>query len=133
MLVHDPSQFRVTGDGLTRACVGDTAWFEIDPRGAASANAEVGVKITSPSGAKVNPVITRTSRGLIRIEYVPLEVGPHRISVKYAGTALTGSPFTCEVYDPRKVRVEDLRDGYVGKENVFKVNQQNPQRGTAAF
>ncbi|GAU89920.1 hypothetical protein RvY_02412-2 [Ramazzottius varieornatus] len=122
MQVHDPSQFRVTGDGLTRACVGETAWFEIDPRGAAGANAEVGVKITSPSGGKVNPVITRTSRGLIRVEYVPSEVGPHRISVKYAGTALTGSPFTCEVYDPRKVRVEDLHDGYVGKENTFKVD-----------
>ena len=115
MTVHDPSQFRVTGDGLKLAYVGEMAWFEIDPRGAASGSTEAGVKITSPSGGRVACQITKNSRGIIRVEYVPSEVGPHRISTKYAGTALTGSPFTCEVIDPNSVHVTDLHDGYVGK------------------
>ncbi|OQV23311.1 Filamin-B [Hypsibius exemplaris] len=127
MNVYDPSQFRVTGDGLKLAYVGETAWFEIDPRGAT--NGEAGVKITSPSGARIACQITRTSRGIIRVEYVPSEVGPHRISTKYAGNALLGSPFTCEVIDPRQVHVTDLHDGYVGKENVFRVDASKAGAG----
>jgi filamin len=127
MTVHDPSQFRVTGDGLTRACVGETAWFEIDPRGAT--NAEAGVKITSPSGGRVPCQMTKTSRGIIRVEYIPSEVGPHRISTKYAGVSLTGSPFECQVYDPRQVQVKDLHDGYVAKENTFRVDASKAGQG----
>lgn len=98
--VHDPSLIKVSGDGLKRACVGERAWFEIDPMGG---HAEAGVKITSPSGAHVPCTMTKSSRGIIRVEYTPVEVGPHRISCKYAGTPLTGSPFICEVYDHKQV------------------------------
>jgi filamin len=120
MTVHDPSKIRVTGDGLKRAQVAEVAWFEIDPSGPATADAEV--KVTSPSGARLVTHITRTSRGIFRVEWTPLEVGPHKIVCKYANTTLTGSPFTCQAFDPRKVRVTDIQDGFLGKESLFRVD-----------
>lgn len=119
MNVHDPSQMRVSGDGLKRAFVGEMAWFEIDPRGG---TAEASVKITSPTGSRVACEMTRSTRGIIRVEYTPLEVGPHSISCKYADTPLNGSPFTCQVIDPRMVKITDLKDGFVGKECKFMVD-----------
>lgn len=91
---------KVSGDGLKRACAGEVAWFEIESR--TTASADVSVKITSPSGARVTVQIAKSSRGF-RVEYTPVEVGPHRISTKYADVPLSGSPFTCDVYDPSKV------------------------------
>lgn len=93
--IIDGSRSLAEGDGLKRACVGETAWFEIDPRGPPIAEAEV--SISSPSGTRVPTTGRKTSRGTFRFEYVPTEVGPHKIACKYAETALNGSPFTCQV------------------------------------
>lgn len=111
--IIDGSRATAEGDGLRRACVGEVAWFEIDPRGPPIAEAEV--KITSPVGARVVSQLRKTSRGTFRVEYTPMEVGPHKIACKYAETPLNGSPFVCEVFDPRNVRVSDLPDGFVGE------------------
>ena len=120
MTVHDPSKVTASGDGLKHACVGEVAWFEIDPHGPATAEAEV--KITSPSGTRVATTISRTTRGIFRVEFTPTEVGPHKIACKYADTPLTGSPFICEAYDPKQVNLKDINDGFVGKESVFRVD-----------
>jgi filamin len=125
--IIDGSRSVAEGDGLKRACVGENAWFEIDPKGPAIADAEV--KITSPSGARVATQNRKTSRGTFRFEYIPQEVGSHKIACKYAGTELNGSPFTCEVYDPLNVRVSELTDGYVGKECTFQVDTSTAGQG----
>lgn len=111
--IIDGSRSTAEGDGLKHGVVGEVAWFEIDPRGPPIADAEV--KITSPTGVKVQTQMRKTSRGTFRVEYTPMEVGPHKIACKYAETPLNGSPFVCDVCDPRNVRISELPDGFVGK------------------
>ena len=42
------------------------------------------------------------------IEFTPLEVGGHTLSVNFAGQPIKGSPFTCYSYDASRVRIVDI-------------------------
>ena len=54
------------------------------------------------------------------MEFTPLLIGPHNISVEYGGQSATGSPYTCNVYDASKVKILDVtRMGVVGEELEF--------------
>lgn len=37
-----------------------------------------------------------------------MEAGPHMIDVAFAGSRIQGGPFTCEAYDPSRVRITDV-------------------------
>ena len=37
-----------------------------------------------------------------------MEPGPHSIEVVFAGSRIQGSPFTCQAYDPSRVRITDV-------------------------
>lgn len=41
--------------------------------------------------------------------------GDHEIEVKYAGSDVQGSPFTCRAYDPAKIGVGDIPNSVVDK------------------
>ena len=55
-----------------------------------------------------------------RAEYIPTEVGPHTITVQYAETPISGSPFTCNVYDASRIRLSDIGPGIVGRPVKFQ-------------
>lgn len=124
--VIDGSRAIATGDGLSKALVGDTAWFEIDPNSPPLVEPEV--VISGPNGGRVPFQMRKTSRGTFKVEYIPTEVGAHVISAKYAEATVGGSPFTCNVFDPRKIRMGDLPDGYVNKDYSFTVDATSAGR-----
>ena len=82
------------------------------------------VTVTSPTNEKVE--ILKVERGpeLCVVEYEPREVGPHLVKVTGEdGEQINGSPFTCNVYDSKKVTVAGLEPVQpVGKPLTFTVD-----------
>lgn len=55
-------------------------------------------------------------------EFIPREVGSHTICVDYNGLPVTGTPFTCKVYDAKKVYVSPMPTGALRKNLQFTGN-----------
>ena len=67
--------------------------------------------ITGPTGKQLTcnmSGVANTTRQLI--EFTPLEVGSHTLSINYGGQPIRGSPFTWYSYDASRVRIVDITD-----------------------
>lgn len=63
--------------------------------------------VLDPYGKLVNSrVYVQGSSNIV--EYVPNEVGPHTIEVRYGSELIRGSPFTSNVYDASRVKLQDV-------------------------
>ena len=73
------------------------------------------------SGPTTNlPVkISGGARNTFTAEFSPREVGSHTINVDYNGLPVTGTPFTCKVYDAKKVYVSPIPAGVLRKNLQF--------------
>ncbi|KAE9413648.1 hypothetical protein Angca_008647 [Angiostrongylus cantonensis] len=92
---------RACGDALRRAQRGRVARFEVsydDVR-------------HDPSGGPLPVRCYRQQDDSYWVEFIPEHIGSHTIEVTFGDVPVTGSPFRCEVVDPRKVRVSGLSDG----------------------
>lgn len=69
------------------------------------------VYVTGPGGSNVRTRVTPTGEGRYTATYTPEAVGRHSVQVTCAGRHVPGSPFTCNVYDVRRVRVTGLGPG----------------------
>ena len=58
---------------------------------------------------------------MLRVDFVPMEVGPHTVSVLYTGSQVNGSPFTTYCYDASRVKIVDVspQPGKVGQQMGF--------------
>ncbi|XP_061194597.1 filamin-C-like isoform X3 [Saccostrea echinata] len=117
--IVDSGRVTVSGDGLSLVPVNRTARFEVDTQG--SSSGKVNVEITGPSGQSVPCDISNGSQGQI-VEYVPTEVGDHKIFIKYRDTEIEGSPFTAKAYDTSAIAVTPLQDGMVGSPVEFTID-----------
>ena len=52
-------------------------------------------------------------------EFTPKVAGEHRIHVLYEGKPVSGSPFSCKVYDVSAIKVKEASKGVVGKPVTF--------------
>lgn len=55
-------------------------------------------------------------------EFTPKMAGEHRIHVLYEGQPVSGSPFSCKVYDVTAIKVKEAAKGVVGKPVTFLGN-----------
>ncbi|XP_078614622.1 filamin-A-like isoform X4 [Branchiostoma floridae x Branchiostoma japonicum] len=125
----DASSVHASGDGLDRVPVNRPTHFKIDTSRAG--DADIVAHITSPSGRKI-PCSVYGSSGNFTAEYTPLEAGDHTISVTFAGRTISGSPFTCNVYDVSRVRVLDIPKGIPGKPVYIDVDSSKAGAGELA-
>lgn len=98
---------RANGPGLTSTARGDPA--EIHLTGFHSV--EPTVYVVGPGGSNVRTRVTPTGDGRYTATYTPDAVGRHSVQVTCGGRHVPGSPFTCNVYDVRRVRVTGLGPG----------------------
>ena len=63
---------------------------------------------SAPSGHTLPARLNHHSNNTSQISFTPLEVGVHRIHVTVADNPVSGSPFTCSVYDPSACRITDV-------------------------
>ncbi len=56
----------------------------------------------------------------LRVDFTPVEVGPHIMNVLYNGQPVGGSPYTCYCYDASRVRIIDVtQTGKINEEMGF--------------
>merc|ERR1719445_2522459 len=70
-----------------------------------------------------------TRPGLYRVEFRPTKLGTHNIVVSQAGKNIPASPFKCEVFDPKSVRVIDIGPVVIGSECSLTVDVADAGHG----
>lgn len=75
--------------------------------------------LTAPSHTTLPVRVSGSVRAGFIAEFKPVEVGAHTIIVNYNESAVSGTPFTCKVYDAAKVGVSHLPRGAIGKSLQF--------------
>lgn len=63
------------------------------------------------------------------MEYTPREVGIYKIEAFRDGIPVTKNPFSVEVCDPSKVRLVNVNEGVIGREQRFRVDSTRAGRG----
>uniref|UniRef100_A0A915IRF0 Uncharacterized protein n=1 Tax=Romanomermis culicivorax TaxID=13658 RepID=A0A915IRF0_ROMCU len=128
-----PVWAEIQGKGLQQACVGKVANFEIGGAGSLKRediDAKILCKYTKTSIMKEIPCqILETGRGTFVCEYIPTEVGTHRIELCLNGQKVKGSPFLVSAYSPNKVTIEPIPGGAVGRPVQFIVDASEAGKG----
>ena len=76
--------------------------------------------ITDPQGLPIPTQLPPVDRDHTRVEFTPVEVGGHLISLQYNGQNVMGSPYTSYAHDAARVRITDCdSSGSVGRECGF--------------
>lgn len=76
------------------------------------------VTVSGPGGTAVRARVSPLGEGRFTATYTPEAVGRHSVQVSCAARHVPGSPFTCNVYDVRRVRVTGLGPGGKPAPNV---------------
>ena len=76
----------------------------------------------APSDRTLRARVDSYEEGMLKAEFVPIEVGAHCINVTIGDVLLLGSPFACTVYDIRQIYISKLHRGVVGKPYEFEGN-----------
>jgi filamin len=131
--VTDTEKVQVSGSALKSAPVNQPASLTIDPHGADVTACNV--MVLAPSGVHLPINITGALPSKIQAGFTPTEVGPHSITITVSSQdsdpqPISGSPFTCNVYDVSKIRVSGLKDGLVGQPMTFTVDASAAGEGT---
>lgn len=75
---------------------------------------------TDPNGIIIPASVINTKHGTHRIEYQPFEIGTYKVEVLHHGNTISTKPFLVEICDPSRVKVVDVEDGIIGREQIFK-------------
>ncbi|XP_045503234.1 filamin-A [Colias croceus] len=106
---HHGQEVSASGLGLYQAQVSRVSSFSIDTLGRAAREFDV---VVSGPGARALPVrCYQTKSGLLQAEFTITDVGQSTIEVLHLSKPITGSPYTCESFDPNKVILSGLPTG----------------------
>lgn len=87
------------------------------------------VEIKSEDGDIVQPRISRLQTNSCEIEWTPFNMSTYTIDIYYGSNQIRGAPFEVKTFDPNRVRVYNIRDGYVMKKCSFCVDASNAGKG----
>ncbi|XP_066266412.1 filamin-C-like isoform X2 [Branchiostoma lanceolatum] len=118
----------VSGDGVNQARVDRPAAVKVLPYGMVGDYFTVETQGPYDHTAQTLD-LSKERDGQIIGNYTPDNIGPWTVSVKHEGDHIPNSPFTCEVYDPTQVEVNDLHDDILGKLVKFSVNTAKAGNG----
>jgi filamin len=89
------------------------------------------VKFESPSGREdIVPKIAKLSGGEYSVKWTPVELGAYTVSVLYANQLTADSPFRVKVFDPKRVKVTNMIDGFASKPSSFLVDASEAGEGS---
>uniref|UniRef100_A0A7N8YJD8 Filamin-C-like n=1 Tax=Mastacembelus armatus TaxID=205130 RepID=A0A7N8YJD8_9TELE len=122
------SPFRdVFGDFLGRESLSSFAGITARPE-VESGSQAMTAQVTSPSGKTVDTDIVDGGSSTYSVRFIPQEIGPHTVNVKYRGQHVPGSPFQFTVGPmgeggPHKVRAggPGLERGVAGAPSEFSI------------
>ena len=129
--VTDPKQCSVTGlfkTNTARTNEPQTFTVRTDKAGPG----EVVVEVVGPSGP-VDTDIKAVSKNAFNGTYIPREIGPHNINIRYADDPIPGSPFTVNVVAPAdasKCTVSNLPEGRLRVGSTYSFDIDAAQAGS---
>ncbi|KAI6227102.1 BMA-FLN-2, isoform d [Aphelenchoides besseyi] len=137
-MIRDSGAVRAVGDALNSAQCGRTARFEVVVGN--TNHDDLDVTITDPHRSPLPVRCYRQQDNTYWVEFTPEVVGAHLIEIaltdrsNHADTPIPGSPFHCEVVDPRRVAIRGLDDRLVLRHiaNVT-INRRNAGNGQLNF
>ena len=97
---------------------------------------ELSVKAIGPGGVQARVYLAKNNKkGLHNVKLDPVRRGKYRISVRWSGRHIPGSPFMLSIYpgaDASKCKAygPGLEDGLVGKPSVFTIETKDAGAGT---
>ncbi|XP_076311299.1 filamin-B-like isoform X3 [Tachypleus tridentatus] len=118
------------GEGLKHGVVGSLNTFEIETR---EMDGSVEICVIGPEDSRIPVSVLRLDHNLYQAEYHPQTAGTHRIEVLHRGNPVTSKPYLVEVCDPTQVKILDLVDGIIGREQNFKVDTTKAGQGNLAI
>ncbi|XP_067124657.1 LOW QUALITY PROTEIN: filamin-A-like [Centruroides vittatus] len=131
----EPQKVKLHGPGVSNKGVPASipAEFTIDAKDAGFAEPEVSIK--GPDGRPCKAKIVNNNDGTYKVTYVPDDVGPYNISVKYGGQEVPNSPMMVNSFPvghPEKCKITEGKQEklQIGEEYCITVNSQ--QAGTGA-
>lgn len=121
MITHviDINLVKVHGGSSASARVGKPHVIRVDT--SCAGEACLAAAVMSPSCQVLPTKITPTTNGCYEIEFTPMEPGPHRVDIDYAGAHVPCSPVVVMAYDVSRIRVLGVTDGLCGKKSAFSV------------
>ncbi|XP_013193128.2 filamin-A [Amyelois transitella] len=124
---HHGQEVSASGLGLYQAQVGRVASFSIDTLGRPAREFDV---VVSGPGSRALPVrCYQTKSGLLQAEYTITEVGQSTIEVLHLSKPVSGSPFTCESFDPNRVILSGLPTGNIITNTPINFNVETKDAG----
>ncbi|XP_074601281.1 filamin-type immunoglobulin domains fbug isoform X2 [Brevipalpus obovatus] len=112
--------------GTPPCAIGSVVEVLINSNGVNGANIQVDA--TSPSGKDINCLVNETN-GQYTAAFTPNEIGEWLISLTYANEHISGSPFSCAVFDINQVKIEGSDQLIAGRESEFIVYTQDAGPG----
>lgn len=130
---NDPKAVKITGD-LSKKKVPASLpiKFQVDSKQAGPG--DIIVSILDPEKHQVQPKIQPTGPGVINVTFVPDELGPYQVNVKFDGKDVGGSPFQLQATptgDADKCKLLDMESDELefGKQNKLTVDARNAGPG----
>jgi len=97
---NDQGKVYAHGSGLAHGVCGDSSNFVISTKGAGAGGLALAVE--GPSKADINCIDNKD--GTVNVSYLPTAPGEYKISARFSGEHIEGSPFTCKVTGEGKKR-----------------------------
>jgi len=119
-----------TGLGLYQARVEKQTSFIIETLGVTAQAFDIFVtgpgNVVPPNEAIPVRCYQQKDKNLLA-EFKPLSAGPHKIEVLHNREQVSGSPYTCQVYDPAKVIIQGAEDrtATVGEPVQLRLDRKN--------
>ncbi|CAL1273258.1 unnamed protein product [Larinioides sclopetarius] len=93
----EPQKVKLSGPGVqNKVPASIPVEFTIDTKEAGKANLDVQIK--RPDGKPLKSQVVDNKDGTYKVRYVPEDVGPHKIAVKYGGQDVPNTPITVSSY-----------------------------------
>ncbi|KAI1285885.1 Filamin-A [Halotydeus destructor] len=86
------------------------------------------VKVTGPHGSAI-PAVGRIDNSKLIIEFTPRDIGLYKVESYNKGSLALDRPHYIEVCDPSRVKLVNVQDGVVGREQTFKIDCTRAGRG----
>ena len=94
-----PAHCRVSGKGVTRACVGMAAEFLVDC--STAGRGSLGIEVEPPfNDGNIFATVSSKPDGIYQVRFVPESIGDHMVRVNWGGIPIPNSPFICQVTNP---------------------------------
>ena len=121
---------RVSGRGITRACMGMVSEFIIDC--SAAGPASISVEVVPPVGENIPTTITLKPNKVHQVRFVPETIGEHTINVYWGRKPVPNSPFTCQVSNPSVCTASGsgLSTAFLGRAARFQVTTDGAGPGS---